>query len=62
VSNGFLTFSMLCAEMNVLDPQPRYGEFGDNDPGSEFIFDFQPKTNESDLPAQQNASKGSVKL
>ncbi len=61
VANGFLTFSMLCAEMNVLEPSPRYGEFGDNDPGSEFIFDFHPKTKESDLPTQQKATEGSAK-
>ena len=55
VSRGYLTFSMLCANMEGLNPDPRYGEFGDNEPGSEFIFDFQPAT------SQQKASDKPVR-
>ncbi len=52
VTRGYLTFSMLCANMEGLNPDPRYGEFGDNEPGSEFIFDFQPATSQQKVSNQ----------
>ena len=33
-----LTVNELIFYIEKVDPQPRYGEFGDNDPGSDFIF------------------------
>jgi tetratricopeptide (TPR) repeat protein len=60
VSRGYLSFSMLCANMEGLNPDPRYGEFGDNEPGSEFIFDYQPDKSKSTLPSQQKASEKPV--
>jgi len=38
--DGLLTFSDLKGYVDVTDPQPRYGTFGDNQPGSsEFVFE-----------------------
>jgi len=38
--DGLLTFSDLKGFVDVTDPQPRYGTFGDNQPGSsEFVFE-----------------------
>ncbi|MCF8233298.1 MAG: caspase family protein [Bacteroidales bacterium] len=41
MTNGYVTFNMLVQAVERLQTTPRYGDFGDNEPGSEFIFDVQ---------------------
>lgn len=41
--NGYATFNMLVQAVERLQTTPRYGDFGDNEPGSEFIFNVQVK-------------------
>ena len=37
-SDGILTHSELLHYLERVKPEPRYGEFGDNEPGSDFLF------------------------
>jgi eukaryotic-like serine/threonine-protein kinase len=37
-SQGFLTFNQILASVEQARPAPYWGEFGDNEPGSEFFF------------------------
>ncbi len=37
-SDGILTLGELKAFLEKINPEPRYGEFGNNEPGSDFIF------------------------
>jgi tetratricopeptide (TPR) repeat protein len=39
--NGYVTFNALVRSVERLHTTPRYGDFGDNEPGSEFIFNVQ---------------------
>ena len=36
--DGVLTTSEILQYVEKVDPQPRFGEFGDNEPGSDFIL------------------------
>lgn len=45
--NGLLTFHDLITAVESLKTTPRYGDFGDNEPGSNFVFNYQQKTAES---------------
>jgi hypothetical protein len=44
-ANGILTYTKILSYMETVKPEPRKGEFGNNEPGSDFIFIAQ---NESD--------------
>jgi hypothetical protein len=37
-SDGVLTIGEICGYLERVTPEPRRGEFGDNEPGSDFIF------------------------
>jgi hypothetical protein len=37
-SGGILTLAKLKSAVETLDPQPRAGGFGDDEPGSDFLF------------------------
>ena len=37
-SDGILTLSELLARLEGIEPEPRSSEFGDNEPGSSFLF------------------------
>lgn len=37
-SDGILTVGEIITQVEALNPEPRTGEFGDNEPGSDFIF------------------------
>ena len=37
-SDGILTISEVFTYVEKVNPEPRHGEFGDNEPGSEFLF------------------------
>jgi len=37
-SDGILTINEIIQYVEKVEPQPRYGEFGDNEPGSDFIL------------------------
>ena len=37
-SDGILTVSEIVPYIEKVSPQPRFGEFGDNEPGSDFLF------------------------
>ncbi len=37
-NDGILTLNELVSFVEKVDPQPRFGEFGDNEPGSDFLF------------------------
>jgi len=39
--NGYVTFNLLVQSVERLQTTPRYGDFGDNEPGSEFIFSIE---------------------
>jgi tetratricopeptide (TPR) repeat protein len=39
--NGYVTFNLLVQSVERLQTTPRYGDFGDNEPGSEFIFSIK---------------------
>lgn len=45
--NGYVTFNQMVQSVERLQTTPRYGDFGDNEPGSEFIFSAKSS------PAQQ---------
>ena len=36
--DGIVTVNEILPYVEKVDPQPRYGEFGDNEPGSDFLF------------------------
>jgi WD40 repeat protein len=40
-NDGVLTTAEILQFVEKVDPQPRFGEFGDNEPGSDFILLFQ---------------------
>jgi hypothetical protein len=40
-SDGVLTLSELLANLEGIDPEPRSSEFGDNQPGSSFLFIYK---------------------
>ena len=37
-NDGILTINEIISQVEALQPEPRSGEFGDNEPGSDFIF------------------------
>ena len=37
-NDGILTIGEIITQVEALNPEPRMGEFGDNEPGSDFIF------------------------
>ena len=37
-SDGILTTGELISYVETINPEPKYGEFGDNEPGSDFVF------------------------
>jgi len=41
--NGYVTFNMMVQAVERLKTTPRYGDFGDNEPGSEFIFNVMTR-------------------
>jgi len=40
---GIITLSELASWMEWLTPEPRFGHFGDNEPGSDFLFIYKDK-------------------
>jgi hypothetical protein len=36
--DGVLTINEILSYIEKVDPQPRFGEFGNNEPGSDFLF------------------------
>jgi len=36
--DGLLTISKVYADLEAINPEPRKGEFGENEPGSDFLF------------------------
>ncbi|QNL23000.1 caspase family protein [Hyphobacterium sp. CCMP332] len=40
-SDGILTYQDLMSSVEMVEPQPRGGEFGDNEPGSNFLFIYK---------------------
>jgi tetratricopeptide (TPR) repeat protein len=50
-SQGFLTFNNLLTSVEQTNPPPYWGEFGDNEPGSEFFFVAKNFSNTSAQPA-----------
>ena len=40
-SDGILTLYDMRSYVDKIQPEPRFGEFGDNEPGSDFIFEFR---------------------
>ena len=40
-NDGILTLSDMRSYVDKIQPEPRFGEFGDNEPGSDFIFVFR---------------------
>lgn len=36
--DGILTVNEIITAVEKVEPQPRFGEFGDNEPGSDFIL------------------------
>jgi len=39
--NGYVTYNTLVQSVERLQTTPRYGDFGDNEPGSEFVFSLK---------------------
>lgn len=50
-SQGFLTFNNILAAVERTNPAPYWGEFGDNEPGSEFFFISKTLSTSSAQPA-----------
>jgi tetratricopeptide (TPR) repeat protein len=54
LEKGYLSFRGLIGNMETLKKStPTYGEFGNSEPGANFIFIFQPLTRESDVAQKQ---------
>jgi len=43
-SSGMLTITSIVSYVERVTPEPRYGEWGENQPGSDFIFVAKPKS------------------
>jgi tetratricopeptide (TPR) repeat protein len=67
-NQGFLTFNNILAAVDRTNPAPFWGEWGDNEPGSEFFFvsksfsapEAQPKAAEVDVSATPGRSRPSI--
>ncbi|MBL6963413.1 MAG: caspase family protein [Bacteroidetes bacterium] len=46
--NGYVTFNKLVGSVERLKTTPRFGDFGDNEPGGEFIFNVKSEEKELD--------------
>ncbi|MBT3421811.1 MAG: tetratricopeptide repeat protein [Bacteroidetes bacterium] len=47
--NGYVTFNKLIGSVERLKTSPRFGDFGDNEPGGEFIFNVQSEEKQLDV-------------
>ena len=40
-NDGILTYKDIFSNVEMVSPEPRAGEFGDNEPGSDFLFIYR---------------------